>query len=419
MPDPRPPTVTVVGGGLAGLVTAVECAEAGVSVRLVESRTRLGGRATSTPGPYVANLGPHALYAGTELWDWLRRRGLHGPAPMPRSPRITLRWRGSARRVPPRALLPVLRWRGVGTPVDRDLRGWLTDGWGPDTASAVAGLAGPLTFDHDPGRLSARFVVERIQRILLRPLPSARCVAGGWSALVDRLAAHARNVGVDVQTGSPVTAEDLPDLARPGPIVVAVEPGAARRLLGDGVTAGSGGAPAERRRVALLDVGVERSRRDPYLIVDLDEAIFSTRPSAVVGGLAPAVASSCSSAGAWRPERRSMRPRPGSSRCSTPPSPAGGSGSTGGGGRACGRRRAPSTCPARRGTTVRPSTGATACGSPATGCGPGSPGRGEPDERQSLAARGGRGRARPAPAPRPRTYPTPAHRPAAASQAGG
>ena len=94
-------------------------------------------------------------------------------------------------------------------------------------------------------------------------------------------------MGVDVQTGSPVTAEDLPDLARQGPVVVAVEPGAARRLLGDGVTAGSGGAPAERRRVALLDVGVERSRRDPYLIVDLDEAIFSTRPSAVVGGLAP------------------------------------------------------------------------------------------------------------------------------------
>lgn len=288
MPASRPPAITVVGGGLAGLVAAVECAEAGVPVRLLEGHARLGGRATSTPGPFVANLGPHALYTGTELWDWLRRRDLHGPAPMPRSPRIVVRWRGSVRRVPPRALLPVLRWRGVDAPVDRDLRGWLTERWGPDTAAAVAGLAGPLTFDHDPGRLSAAFVVERIVRILVKPRPAARYVAGGWSALVGRVADHARAVGVRVETASPVAAGDLADLAAPGPVIVAVDPGAARRLLGDTVTTGASGAVAERRRVALLDVGLAASRRDPYVVFDLDEAIFSTRPSAVVPALSPA-----------------------------------------------------------------------------------------------------------------------------------
>ena len=283
----RPPVVTVVGGGLAGLVAAVECAEAGAPVRLLEAHAHLGGRATSTPGPFVANLGPHALYTGTELWDWLRRRDLHGPAPMPRSLRIVLRWRGSVRRVPPRALLPLLRLGGVDAPVDRDLRGWLTERSGPDTAAVAAGLAGPLTFDHDPGRLSAAFVVERIQRILLTPRPTARYVAGGWSALVARVADHARAAGVRVETDSPVAAGDLADLAALGPVVVAVEPGAARRLLGDAVTAGPSGAAPERRRVALLDVGLAASRHDPYLIVDLDEAIFSTRPTAVVAGLAP------------------------------------------------------------------------------------------------------------------------------------
>ena len=71
--------VTVIGGGLAGLVAACEAAEAGAPVRLLEARRQLGGRAKSLTGPYAANHGPHALYAGTEMWRWLRARGLHRP----------------------------------------------------------------------------------------------------------------------------------------------------------------------------------------------------------------------------------------------------------------------------------------------------------------------------------------------------
>jgi phytoene dehydrogenase-like protein len=270
--------VTVVGGGLSGLIAAVEAAEAGAPVRLLEARTRLGGRATSTPGPFVANLGPHALYAGTELWDWLGRRDLAGPAAVPRSPSARFRWQGSPRRLPPRALLPVLRMGRVDAPVDVDLRTWATDRWGPATATAVAGVAGALTFDHDPGRLSAAFVVERIRRIFLRPTVAARYVDGGWSALVGRVAAHARSLGVRIELGAALTPADLDDVRERGPVVVAVEPGAARRLLG--IDVGDG------RRVALLDVGLAAAQ-DPYLVIDLDEAIFWTRPSAVLPGLAP------------------------------------------------------------------------------------------------------------------------------------
>jgi phytoene dehydrogenase-like protein len=272
--------VTVVGGGLAGLIAAVEAAEAGAPVRLLEARRRLGGRATSTPGPFVANLGPHALYAGTALWDWLVRRDLTGRAVMPRSPQARFRWEGSIRRLPPRALLPALRLRGVEAPVDVDLRTWAADRWGPAAAQALAGLGGPLTFDHDPGRLSAAFVVERIRRILLRPTVAARYVEGGWSALAGGVAAHARSLGVAIELDAALSASDLADLRGRGPVILAVEPGAARRLLGPSV------APDDGRKVALLDVGVARER-DPYLVLDLDEAIFWTRPSAVLDGLAP------------------------------------------------------------------------------------------------------------------------------------
>ena len=270
--------ITVVGGGIVGLIAATEAAEAGAPVRLLEARSRLGGRAVSTPEPYVANLGPHALYTGTATWDWLRRRNLHGPSPVPRSPNILFRWKGEMRRVPPRPLRPMLNLRHADAPVERDLRGWLTERFGLDEARAISGATGALTFDHDPGRLSAAFVVERIQRILLRSLPAARYVEGGWAALTQRLAAHATSVGVRIETGAPVRSlDDFPD----GSLIVAVEPAAARRLLGDPALT------VESPRVALVDIALERRRGDPYLVVDLDEAAFSTRVTAVVPAHAP------------------------------------------------------------------------------------------------------------------------------------
>jgi len=273
--------VTVIGGGLAGLIAAVEVAEAGVPVRLLEARRRLGGRATSTPGAWSANLGPHALYAGTGLWTWLRGRGLDGGARRPSPTGVRWRWRGAARSTPPAALLRPGLVRGP-VPVEVDLRTWATDRWGPGTADAVAGLAGPLTFDADPGRLSAAFVVERVRRVLLHPRPTARYVPGGWSTMVGGLADHARRSGVRIELDAAVDAAVLDGLRSAGPVVLAVEPGAARRLLGEDEV-----GPGAGRRVALLDVGL-RAARDPYVVLDLDEAIFWTRPSAVLDDLAPA-----------------------------------------------------------------------------------------------------------------------------------
>ena len=72
--------LTIVGGGIGGLVTAVSAREAGLDVTLYEARKDLGGRARTTPGAYRANWGPHVIYGDGPLWTWLDQRGLARPA---------------------------------------------------------------------------------------------------------------------------------------------------------------------------------------------------------------------------------------------------------------------------------------------------------------------------------------------------
>lgn len=270
-------TVSIVGGGLAGLVAAVECAERNVSVRLFEARSELGGRATTTSGPFAANYGPHAFYTGP-MWDWFKARDLHRPFRIPRSPAVRFRWRGEMRRTPPRSLLRGLRHLRGNLPIDQSFFDWMAARTDDEVARAVGNLAGPLTFDHDPGRLSAAFVAPRIRRILLRFPPTARYVVGGWGQIVKRLVAHAGSLGVEIERGTKIASLDDLDA---GPVIVATAPRSARQLLGDDTLM------PESPRMLFYDVGLEARRGDPYLVFDLDEAGFLDRFTAVDASLAP------------------------------------------------------------------------------------------------------------------------------------
>ncbi|MBV9081951.1 MAG: FAD-dependent oxidoreductase [Acidobacteriaceae bacterium] len=80
---PSGPSVIVVGGGLAGLATAVALGSAGYSVRLLEARPFLGGRATSYPlnvadenSPTIDNCQHVLLRCCTNLMDFYRRLGV-------------------------------------------------------------------------------------------------------------------------------------------------------------------------------------------------------------------------------------------------------------------------------------------------------------------------------------------------------
>jgi len=73
--------VLVIGGGLAGLASAVALAEAGVEVQLCEKRPHLGGRATSytlPDGTEVDNCQHVTLGCCTNLADFYRRAGAGG-----------------------------------------------------------------------------------------------------------------------------------------------------------------------------------------------------------------------------------------------------------------------------------------------------------------------------------------------------
>jgi phytoene dehydrogenase-like protein len=254
------PKLTIVGGGLGGLVTAIAAREAGVDVRLLEAKRELGGRARSSAAPYIANWGPHALYADGAMWRWLDERGLTEPCARPplRHP-LLFRWDAELRRLPERVLLTaVARLHRAGAPVDRSFLEWAAEFVGEEVATRLARMAGVFSFDHDPGRLSAAFIRDRLVRVTTIPSP-ARFVVGGWSALVARLAHRARALGARIETGARI------DIVPDPPVALAVPIANAAELLDDQSLTWTG------TTTALLDLAIKGRRGDPYVVWDLDE----------------------------------------------------------------------------------------------------------------------------------------------------
>ncbi|WP_415949770.1 FAD-dependent oxidoreductase [Streptomyces sp. KLOTTS4A1] len=271
--------ITVIGGGFAGLTAAITAAEAGAQVTVHEAHHTLGGRArTTVTGAFRTNEGPHALYNGGPHWAWLKQRGLLGPmasVPPLEGARFRFRHAGALRRTPPLAMLRLLRRSVEQAPVDADFLGWAEGEVGEEGARAAAHYAAVALFHHDPGSLSARFVHERLRRAVKLP-PEAHYPRGGWSSVIDRMAGHAWDLGVRVETACRIT--ELPET---GPVIVATSLDAARRLLGDDSLRWDSG------RTALIDLGLRTRRGDPFVISDLDGPGWIERFTAQDRSLAP------------------------------------------------------------------------------------------------------------------------------------
>jgi NAD(P)-binding Rossmann-like domain len=269
-------TLTIVGGGLAGLTAAICSAEQGAEVRLIEAHEQLGGRARSTDGPYRANLGPHAILASSPFWRWLGERDLIPPYARPRLSGVRFRWEDEIRRVPAvGAAVAALRLRGRTAPVDLDFRTWASEEVGEQAAEILCRSTGILTYHHDPGELSAAFLWEPLVRGLLSAPPTARYPIGGWSALVERMQARASSLGVEIVCGRRV--EELPE----PPVIVATELADARTLLGDDSLRWLSG------HAVCLDLALRRRRGDPFVVVDLQECGWIERYTAADDTLAP------------------------------------------------------------------------------------------------------------------------------------
>lgn len=263
--------LTIVGGGLTGLTAAIEAAEGGWQVTLHEARSTLGGRAATLEGPYRANRGPHALYADGPLWAWLERRGLNPPTVSP-SGETLFRVDGTLQSLPA-AVGHAIAGLPSTAPVGESFRTWLAhhidDG---RTVEAIIGLMFIVTYNHDPGELSAAFVHER----LVRGGSHVRYVQGGWGRLIDSLVGRAEELGVALRTRGRVQA--VPD----GPTIVATSMTAARILTQES------GLESTGSRVALVDLGLRSSAPITWFrVYDLDHRIYAARYSEVDPSLAP------------------------------------------------------------------------------------------------------------------------------------
>lgn len=265
--------VTIVGGGVAGLVAAIRCAQLGSQVRLHEATGKLGGRARSADGPYLANYGPHALYGDGPFYAWLRRERLLPPLARPNVATIRVRVDGQVRRMPRSLILAALRLRGTA-PADLDYRTWASERAGARAVEAAIGLLSLPTFHHDPGALSAAFCQERFHRLIFGG-SKVRYVVGGWNVLVDKLAERANDLDVQIETNSRVT-----ELPQP-PVILAVPLSAARNLLPDREL------DAEGSRVVLLDIAVSKGGWSPRAVIDLTERLYVTRTSGPDPTVAP------------------------------------------------------------------------------------------------------------------------------------
>lgn len=263
--------LTVVGGGLTGLVAAIEGAERGWRVRLHEARSSLGGRAGTLHGPYRANRGPHALYTDGPLWSWLEQRGL---VPAVVAPRGETLFRVAGRlEARPAALGEAIAALPATAPVEQSFRGWLSGHVDdPRVVEALIGLTFIVTYDHDPGRLSAAFVHDRLRR----GGHHVRYVRGGWARMIDALADRAVDLGVELRRGSRVRS------VTDGPTILATTLSAARRLTGDPRLEWRG------TRVALVDLGLRPAASVGWFrVFDLDQRIYAARYSEVDPSLAP------------------------------------------------------------------------------------------------------------------------------------
>lgn len=293
--------VVVIGGGLAGLTTAVYLAKSGKRVTVLEKARRLGGLAqTQVRDGFHFNMGPHAVYVGGAAYKVFKELGvpLNGRKPiapahsfglqngrlhlLPGTPGTLLRttlFSGRQKLAMLPALAAILRTnpRSVAHQSASD---WLAANV-PEGVRPLLAMVGRLSTYANAPQLSAEVLLQQLQMALK---DNVLYLDGGWQTLVDALRQQAAAAGVTLATGVRATAvHENGDVAQvtladgrtltATAVVVATPPQAADALLPD-VSPGWG-ETAVPVRAACLNVGLRRlPRPDRVLVLPLDQPLY-------------------------------------------------------------------------------------------------------------------------------------------------
>lgn len=210
--------VNVVGGGIAGLIAAVELARSGVQVRLFEAAADLGGRArTRHADGFSLNQGPHALYRNGAFKRELDRLGIPYSGQRALSGTRQAIWQERLHDLPVSAgtlamtslfrIREKLAFARVFKAIDDGATGegsfadWLDAQKLPPVVRASLEALGRLTgYANGSAQISAAAMLDQIRLGLAGML----YLDGGWSTLAAGLADTAREAGVELNAGARV-----------------------------------------------------------------------------------------------------------------------------------------------------------------------------------------------------------------------
>lgn len=218
MTGAKSPKVNIVGGGIAGLLAAVELARGGAQVTVFEAAGAMGGRArTRQADGYFLNQGPHALYRGGAFRRELDRLGIAYSGGRALASTRKAIWKGGLYDLPvdAKALLRtglfgvgdkiayvrILSAINKGVTAEGSFADWM-DGQrlSPVMRASLEALARLSGYANGPQFISAQAILNQIRLALGGTL----YLDGGWSSLVEGLMTAARAAGATVHAGARV-----------------------------------------------------------------------------------------------------------------------------------------------------------------------------------------------------------------------
>ena len=299
-------SVNMVGGGVAGLVSAIHLARAGARVSLFESAGALGGRArTREAKGYFLNQGPHAVYLDGAFHRELTQLGIPFSGRRTQAPHPQGLWRGQLHSLPQGAasLLTTslfnagekLAYMGVikgivdGATCPGTFADWMdTLKLSPRLRASLEALARVTSYTNAPDMVSAAAMLDQIRL----GLKGVMYVDGGWASLVNGLADAARESGamlhagvrvecviVEGRSSRAVTADGLEYVA--DATILAVGPGEAAAIAPAIASLKTEAAEARPIRANCLDLALSHWPKDArQFVLGIDQPFYLSLHSA-------------------------------------------------------------------------------------------------------------------------------------------